>query len=462
MISRGKRAKQLSSRGVLGLLVGGVLSALPAAAQTEDEFRAKFESEALAIGQTTSERPGDGASTGPDVTVIYLTDVDNYTSGGGSVRAYALGTTSCNVGTEPVAWCDDGGGCGGGMGDEDHPVIGQNLYRLKSGRFEQIGMSWLKHGFVSTNSFDGACGSCKQPPFGGDQLGVGCTDTYGAGLNGSRPLGMRSEVNATTGLFPFPETFVPFPLPIDQRIQVAEADLDPAQNPGAMYWMEGQYVTGDDALEGNGLNNASYRSATVGSLPSLTISLTGSTVREVSALAAWQAADAAVELANAELSGSVPVQRFEAARRVTQSLDGASWHYEIAVRNTNSDRSGRALLVQFPQAVVITNAGTHDIPHHSGEPYSTADWTTTVDADRVRWETEAFAVNENANALRWATMFSFWFDADAPPDDVLWRLELFKPGLPTTVDIPFPGAGGLLFEDDFETGDTGEWDQTVN
>jgi hypothetical protein len=118
--------------------------------------------------------------------------------------------------------------------------------------------------------------------------------------------------------------------------------------------------------------------------------------------------------------------------------------------------------VQFPQAVVITNAGTHDIPHHSGEPYSTADWTTTVDADSVRWETEAFAVNENANALRWATMFSFWFDADAPPDDVLWRLELFKPGLPTTVDIPFPGAGGLLFEDDFETGDTGEWDQTVN
>ena len=37
---------------------------------------------------------------------------------------------------------------------------------------------------MMTHSPDGACGSCVSPPGGGDQLGIGCTDTYGSGLNG--------------------------------------------------------------------------------------------------------------------------------------------------------------------------------------------------------------------------------------------------------------------------------------
>ena len=41
----------------------------------------------------------------PDVTVIYLGSVSNWGTSGG-VRAYSVGTTSCNVGSSPVAWCD--------------------------------------------------------------------------------------------------------------------------------------------------------------------------------------------------------------------------------------------------------------------------------------------------------------------------------------------------------------------
>src|SRR5262245_9875310 len=97
------------------------------------------------------------ASVGPDVTVYQLTDISNYGAFNG-VRGYAIGTTSCNVGSTPVNWCDNSGGCSG-LTSRQHPVIAQNLYRLKSGRFEQIGMSWLKHGFVSTNSSSG--GGCQ-------------------------------------------------------------------------------------------------------------------------------------------------------------------------------------------------------------------------------------------------------------------------------------------------------------
>lgn len=125
---------------------------------------------------------------GPDVTVNLLDTVDNYGNTGG-ILGYTVGTTSCNIGDTPVNWCD-GGSCGGGLTSKQHPVIAQGLYRLKDGRLDQVGMSWLKHGFVSTNSTEGACkqgAGCIGPPLGGNQLGVGCRDTYWASLNGSRP-----------------------------------------------------------------------------------------------------------------------------------------------------------------------------------------------------------------------------------------------------------------------------------
>ncbi len=397
----------------------------------------------------------EAGSIGPDVTVHELPDIDNHGAVGG-IRAYSVATTSCNIGDEPLWWCDnDRSYCE----EDQHPVIAQNLYRLKDGRFEQLGMSWLKHGFLALANSDPECGdgSCDPPPHGGDQLGVGCTDPYSAFLNGLRPLGLRSEVNATTGEFPFPETVVPSPLTIDQRIQVEEVDLDPVLNPGALYWIEGQYVAPDDATAGNGLNNASYREVTV-SGGAFNLDLTGPTVRKVPAIHAWQAVDEAVEMVNVDVD-SVPVQRFHIARRVTE-IPAGGWHYEYAVHNLNSDRSGRSLTIRFPGAATISEVGFRDVDHHSGEPYDTMDWAVATGADSVTWFTELFADDELANALRWGTMFSFWFDAELPPAELLHTLELFKDGVPTTVDFFFgtePPVQGLIFTDGFESGDTSAW-----
>ena len=96
------------------------------------------------------------AAVGPDVVVFSLSGVGNYGVSGG-FAAYSVGTTSCNRGDTPLNWCDQGSGCAPGAGPEDHPTIAQNLYRFKSGRFEQIGMSWLKHGFASLNGLDALC-----------------------------------------------------------------------------------------------------------------------------------------------------------------------------------------------------------------------------------------------------------------------------------------------------------------
>ncbi len=398
-----------------------------------------------------------GTSTGPDVTVIYLPDTINE-GGDGTYRGYAVGTTSCNIGDQPVMWCNSGGGCGLGSGSEDHPVIAQNIYRLKNGRFEQIGMSWLKHGFLSTNSDDVNCNglsNCSNPPLGGDQLGLGCTDTYDAGLNDNRPLGRRSEVNAKTGIFPYPYgTGGASSTVYDQRVKVLQTDVEPALNPDARYWIEGQYVTSDDAAAGNGLNNASYREVTVNA-GTYNLSFVGGTIREVPAIAAWPVVDATVELVDAD-APTTPVERFHVARKVTEPTPG-TWHYEYAIHNLNSDDSARSFTVDFAVPTTFTNIGFHDIEHHSNEPYATTDWVSATTADALSWSTETFAQNANANALRWGTMFSFWFDANTAPSNEVHSLGLFKSG----GTLPIPLGSSEIFADGFETGDTSAWTQVV-
>jgi hypothetical protein len=373
---------------------------------------------------------------GPDVTVSVLTDVTNWGATSG-IRGYSVGTTSCNIGNAPVNWCDDFPNCDGGqLQPPQHPVIAQALYRLEDERFVQLGISWLKHGFVSTNSG----GACKQ-------------GTYSGGMNGSRPMGMRSEVNATTGVFPFPESFVGSSTAYDQRIKVAETELDPAIHTTALFWVDAQYISDNDAQGGNGLNNASYRPVSV-TAGTYSLPFSGALVRERTAVHAWKAADAGVEIHNVDLPGAI-VERYEVARKVTDNLDG-TWHYEYVIRNMNSDRSARAFTVDFPDGTAITNVGFRDSEHHSGEPYSTSDWDSSVTqaTGTVTWGTATFDSNPNANALRWATMFNFWFDAAVPPDAEIHSLGLFKPGSPTDLSWRWP-----IFADGWEANNLIAWSE---
>lgn len=79
-----------------------------------------------------------GAVPGPDVIVGDLPDWSGYGVANGK-RAYAIGTTSCNLGQIPLRWDDT---------TNLYPVISQNMYKLQNGRFEQLGQAWLKHGFA--------------------------------------------------------------------------------------------------------------------------------------------------------------------------------------------------------------------------------------------------------------------------------------------------------------------------
>ncbi|HKQ63256.1 MAG TPA: hypothetical protein VJS92_18350 [Candidatus Polarisedimenticolaceae bacterium] len=382
------------------VLIG--LSALPAAAQDPNAC--------------------DVAGEAPDVIVGDLDGIERHGTSLG-ITAYSFGTWSCNVGTCWLNWFSE---------TSEHPVIGQNMFRLKNGRFEQIGQSWLKHGFFALSEQLCSTGCLDTD---GTHLGVNCSDPYSSGLNGYQPgLGPKSEVIASRGLFPYPfSTEGQAGNVVYKRLQVHNEDLAPNQNSGALYFVEGQYVTADDAAAHNNNNNASYRQITISetAFGVYTPTLIGTTQRTIPAIHAWQVNDPGVT----ETAVDVPVDgRFIVAARATD-LGGGVWHYEYAVHNLNSHRSAQSFTVPLPPGVVVSNAGFHDVDYHSGEPYDGTDWTVTIGSSSISWSTDTFAVNPNANALRWGTLYNFRFDADVPPANDVAVLGLFRTGSPASVNV---------------------------
>ncbi|MCH8166201.1 MAG: hypothetical protein IH889_11385 [Planctomycetes bacterium] len=359
-----------------------------------------------------------GGIAGGGVPDVAVCDMPNWVKHGvvGSITAYSFGTTSVNVGTANLDWID---------GSPFHPVISQNMFRLKDGKFEHIGQSWLKHGFCALQL--SGCGPCAVQGGCPSFLKPGCRDPYSAGLNGSQGgLGPKFEVNAATGVFRWPYTADGVGgNTIYKRLQVATADL---ANPGALYFIEGQYVALDDAAAGNGNNNASYRRVNISS-GSHNLSFVGLTQQQDPAIQAWKDQDPSVSLVNIDVAND---GRFILGYKATD-LGGGIWHYEYALQNLNSDRSGQSFSVPIPGGVTVTNEGFHDVFYHSGEPYDGTDWPVIVGGGTVSWSTQDFSTNVNANALRWGTMYNYRFDADSPPTSVAVEVGLFKPGTPVSV-----------------------------
>jgi hypothetical protein len=377
-------------------------------------------------GGTVCGRPG------PDVIVGELPDIDSYGSEGG-IAAFSVATTSCNVGDAELNWF---------ASTNQHPVIGQNMYRLKDGRFEQVGISWLKHGFFAVSGNECLCG-CS--PTDGTVLGVGCSDPYDAFLNGRQvDLGPRFEVNAATGVFSYP-FFAEGQTggQIYKRLQVAISDLDPAQDGGGQYFVEGQYVSPDDTAAGNNDNNVSYRPATIGNSGGFWFAnVTGATVREQEAIRAWQTFDPTVELTdvNIDSDGLVIVGSKSVA------LGNGLHAYEYAVQNVYSDRSIGSFSIPIGPGANVSSIGFHDVSYHSGEPYDGTDWVGTYDGQNITWATTDYSVNPDANALRWGTLYNFRFVADRSRSGSTATLGLFKPGTPASVTagVIGPQVSGIM------------------
>ena len=98
----------------------------------------------------------------------------------------------------------------------------------------------------------------------------------------------------------------------------------------------------------------------------------------------------------------------------------------------------------------ISNIGFHAPPQEPGwandgtfnnQGYSSQPWTVTQASGSITWNSETFAQNQNANAIRWGTLYNFRFDADQPPQSVNATVGYFKTGAPMSVQIQAPGVG---------------------
>ncbi|MFQ5414858.1 MAG: hypothetical protein ACE5E6_10415 [Phycisphaerae bacterium] len=367
---------------------------------------------------------GDVAGGAPDMVFCQLYGLAQY-GRLGNIVGLSLATTSWNIGTAPLPWH--------AIPNEDHPFIVWDLYRMKtvdgSTRFEQVGQSWIKHGFCALDSSQ-CTTSCQ--PTGCSTLGLGCTDTYSSGLNaGQGGLGPRYEVNPWTRAWTYAGSHLSqgghSHNPIEHRLQVRDADLDPAQNPGATYYADGYYVAPEDI---NQMNSAAWKqvgvSGTPGGVWSFSMSPPGTMAEVGFPIDAWTGATKTV------LAQEVPVVEFASpdgrcilAAEATD-LGGGTWHYEYALLNVDMDRKVASFSIPIDVDTVVTNTGFHAVASHD-EPYSNAPWSVTVGNGAVTWST-------TANPLRWGTMYNFRFDADAPPvTDTTVTLGLYEPGSPEVV-----------------------------
>jgi hypothetical protein len=190
-------------------------------------------------------------------------------------------------------------------------------------------------------------------------------------------------------------------------------------------------------------NNASYRPYTVtGINQPFSFAGAGATVREHPAIMAWTSATVN-QIQPAPGTDGIWFMGY----KVTNPTTGV-WHYEYALYNQNLDRAIQSFSVPVGPGVNISNIGFHAPPQHPGfahdgtqgdAGYSSTTWNVTQDASSITWSSETFAQNQNANAIRFGTLYNFRFDADQPPNPTNAMVGYFKTGSPTFVGVQAAG-----------------------
>jgi len=394
-------------------------------------------------------QPRPGTSPGPDVIVGDLPAMQQFGTAGTQV-GLGIATTSCNAGTEDLDWF--------ALPQTDHPVIPQNLYRMSAGanndeRFEQIGQSWLKHAFAALTQ-DACNFGCNG--VGGSHLGSGCSDPYSASLNATQTgLGSRGWVNPFTGDYPSTANNHGGHAHdgVSHRVRVEIDDLNQNLNQGATYFAEAQYVTPheyawcqDHPGQCNMYNNVSYRQFMVSGTSNFSFSPVGNTIWRRPAISAWSGTGAFLSQIEPD-PGNDGI--WFMGYKVSNPSRGV-WHYEYALYNENLDRGIQSFSIPLGLGANISNIGFHAPPQEPGwandgtennQGYSSTPWTVAQDTSSITWSTETFAQNQNANAIRWGTLYNFRFDCDQPPQAANATIGFFKTGSPMTVAIQAPSGG---------------------
>ncbi len=420
-------------------------------------------------------QPTEGGCSGPvwdadvDVGLLDMASVSQTVREAGVRVAVTPSAKLINVGTAEVPWYSKLSGSFPPFNNDQHPFLIWNMYRIVDGVIQQIGVSPLKHAFLTVNSGCSCSGGHILWAASGapNHPATPCTDTYGSGTNSSRnSLTERHEINPYTGIWTSCGSIFdpdcdgnlntpPIQGNFDRRMAVAESDLQVA---GAEYFFEAWYVVRDDI---NIFNTMGYKqvqpqlSGNTWSFSLLTPLIEGPVLNRWVDPAAPDPGTQAVALDTGEGHLQLSVR--------SQNLGGGLYRYEYALMNYDLDRQLSSFSIPLPTAGgrggvdPVEGATTSDPDFADADVDPANDWTFTTSATAITWT----APNPDSGH-DWGRLYRFGITVNAPPiagDATYTILE----GAGGTGTLPSLVPGSLeIFKDGFESGDTGGWSSVVS
>jgi hypothetical protein len=396
-----------------------------------------------------------------------------------TVSGDPLGTSTALY-TADVAWYEKFTGIYDPYGNDQHPNLIWNLYRIDAqGRIEQIGRSGVKHAFLTTNV------SCASSPGSGGSdshiLGRSCSDTYATTNNDSNDdLGPRSEIVPKNTLWGRCGSIYdpdcddnPGSSPntnYDQRLITRESQLAA----GGTYHFESWYLVRDDINIYNTMASRPVSFSYSGSGP--WVITNGNPTRLGPAINRWvdpasvNPNERNVEIANDEGHVRVAVKATD--------LGGGQWRYDYAVMNLDFARAAtQGTPSQLDDASpaqryrVIHNFGfdSFSVPlpagatpaaleFGDGDLDATNNWSAAVAGGALTWTAPANAsppagVPAVRNPLNWGTLFRFSFTSGQAPAAADVSLHVAQSGTPAAyaATVLAPAAVDAIFDDNFDS-----------
>jgi hypothetical protein len=412
---------------------------------------------ALAVASTAGALCAQTNERGPGYNGA-LANISEATAWGRRGPAYPGGELGvsfrnqlCNPGTIPVEWRSPGSNTGQPI-QADHPKFGFLVAREIGGRLVQISdWSYCKHAFLSLNSpsVSPCLGGCQQPPNGGAQLGVACSDIYSAQNNATRTyLGPPAEINPWLGTWnPVGSYFdigdpgqAGYPLPADglrslntsgwdavkNRVTIREADVQGGVSSGLFFQIH--VIHEGERVENRG-NNIMSRPFSLSWNGSWSAAATG-TATFGSILSRWTGATTTTGSNGGTGTMTDADGRFAVAVKVTGPV-GGFWHYEYCVHNVDNHRGGATFSLPLCAGARVQNIGFRDIDQNAAN-----DWTSSVGGSQLTWSAPL------SNPHNWNTLYNFWFDSDVAPTTGNATIDQARIGpgaLTVTVGTTVPG-----------------------
>lgn len=435
------------------------------------EFRAHAQADRVTETPSggTCSTPFSGPGLVTDMSLIYDNAANGWTGHNDSVYARRCGLppvgngSTCtassttgkvvidqdsslrNTGTAAIAWYSKFSGSNPPYNNDQHPYLIWNLYRVDSdGRVKQIGVSAVKHAFLTVNW---NCGCAE-----GNVIYPTCEDTYSLSNNDNSSSGGSQQQNLAprSEIIPYTAVWGRCGSVWDPdcngamnsgtgaqdlyqyRMLVDESDMLPPLSTGAHYFFEYWYIVRDDANIYNTMGYREIQPVKTGS--SWSVSLVNDNVTDHDfflgpVLNHWvDPAAPSTVASNQELSTSRG--RARVAVKATD-LGGGQWRYEYAVMNFDYAHANiDPAHPNEPNLKLLSNHGfaRFSVPLPSGATASALrfddtdgdggnDWPGVVTPNTVVWTAPAAG-----NTLDWGMLYHFEFTSNAAPTPSLLSL----------------------------------------